>query len=326
MALHQRFLQWLTAAVLGSGFGAPVLALDAGHVVTSIKPVHSLVSAVMAGVGEPGLLIRGKDSPHTFSLRPSDAQMLKDARLIVLIGEAMETSLVGPIDTLASHASVIELSETPGLILKPVRAGGLFEGHDHNHHHGHHHGTHDDRHEDEKMAKHDAFDMHLWPDPVNAMAMVPVIADALSETDPANGAIYEANAQELLKQLEALTSEIDADLALVRDVPFIVFHDAYQYFEDRFGLNAVASIRVSAQHAPGIRRIQELRSKVRDLGVACVLAEPQFDQGLVDVVIEGTAARSGTIDPLGAAIKSGPDLYFTLLRNMASSIKMCLAP
>ena len=324
MILRQRLFQGLAAVLFSSVFVDPVLADDADGVVATIKPVHSLVSAVMAGVGEPKLLMRGMASPHTYNLRPSDARMLQGARLIVMIGENMETSLAGPIDRLANNARVVRLSNAPGLILKPVRSGRLFAGeHDHHHHdHGHHgHGD-----SDKLATSQDAFDTHLWLDPVNAVAMASAIADAMSEFDPRNEDTYQDNARQLSQKLKALTAEIDADLVPVRDIPFIVFHDAYQYFEDRFGLSAVAAIKLDPQQTPGIRRIQELRAKVRDLGVACVLAEPQFDQGLVDVVNEETPARSGIVDPLGSTVESGPNLYFTLLRNLAASVKQCLAP
>ena len=155
--------------------------------------------------------------------------------------------------------------------------------------------------------------------------MVSAIIDALAEADPPNAATYEANGDALIDRLDALIAEIDAALAPIRDKPFIVLHDAYRYFEDRFDLNAAGSITVNPERAPGVQRITEIRDKVRELGEVCVFAEPQFDSRVIDVVTEGTAARSGTIDPLGATIEDGPELYFTLLRDLAESFKECLA-
>ena len=338
--LRRSGLALAAAALFNCVIASPASADAAVRVVASIKPVHSLVSAVMAGVGEPHLIIRGAVSPHTFSMRPSDAAVLENARVIFLIGESLETSLARPIDTLAGNARVIALSEVQGLVRRPLREGGAFEAHGH--------GTDDDhgRHEDvehggvehaqENVAAHGdddhdahrrgAFDMHIWLDPVNAGVMARAIAGVLSEADPTNAGTYAANAQALLPRLEELTAQIAAEVAPVRGKPFIVFHDGYRYFEDRFGLTAAGSSVVSPDRSPGVRRISELRDKMRELGVTCVFAEPQFEPRLIDVIIEGTAARTGTVDPLGATIESGPELYFTLIHNMAASFKSCLTP
>ena len=312
--LRRSGLALAAAALFNCVIASPAAADAAVRVVASIKPVHSLVSAVMAGVGEPHLIIRGAVSPHTFSMRPSDAAMLENARVIFLIGESLETSLARPIDTLAGNARVIALSEAQGLVRRPLREGGTFEAHGH--------GTDDDH----DLHRRGAFDMHIWLDPVNAGAMARAIARALSKADPTNAGTYAANTQALLRRLEEFTRQIAAEVAPVRGKPFIVFHDAYRYFEDRFGLTAAGSSVVSPDRSPGVRRISELRDKIRELGVTCVFAEPQFEPRLVDVIIEGTPARTGTVDPLGATIESGPELYFTLIRNMAASFKSCLAP
>lgn len=359
-------------------------AYGEARVVASIKPVHSLVSAVMAGVGEPYLAMRDAASHHGFNMRPSDAAALQEARLIFLIHESMEAGLAGAIDTLAPDARVIALSEAKGLVRRPLRAGGAFEedphhahdgheqdddddhgnrehghddeddedghghthghthgdghthshGHDHENEHGHSHGHDDDEeHSDEDVAAHEdddhakgPFDLHVWLDPANAEAIAHMIAATLSEIDPDNATRYEDNANELVHRLEDLTANITADVAPVRGRPFIVFHDGYRYFEDRFGLTAAGSAVVSPERSPGVRRIRELREKVRELGVVCVIDEPQLDRRLVNTVIEGTDVRSGTVDPMGAAIDSGPALYFTLLRNMAAAFRDCLAP
>ena len=311
----------LAAAALLGGAAAGPAAADDLQVVASIKPVHSLVSAVMAGVGEPHLMIRGHASPHTFSMRPSDAEALEDADIVFLIGDMMETTLAGPVESLAGDARVVRLADTPGLVLRSMRAGGAFEEHGHegedDHGHGHMHGGHDEP---------GAYDMHVWLDPINGWTLARAIAGTLAEIDPANAATYEANANGLLQRLERLTGEIAQAAAPARGVPFIVFHDAYRYFEDRFGLTAAGSIVVSPERAPGARRISQLRDKMGALGVVCVFDEPQFDRRLVRTVIEGSDVRSGTVDPLGAAIEDGPELYFTLLRNMATSFAECLAP
>ncbi len=347
----------------GLALSSPV-AGDEIRVVATINPVHSLVSGVLAGVGEPHLMVRGAVSPHNFSMRPSGAEMLEEAHVVFLIGEAMETSIAGPIDTLAGDAHVVELFEVEGLVRRPLREGATFEEHLHGGDDDHraaddgderhadddddHHADGDDGNDQDGDADHggdpagsddneighdgDAdhengtFDMHVWLDPVNAQVMVHAIAQALSESDPGNAETYAANARSLQHRLADLGTEIAAEVAPVRGKPFIVFHDGYRYFEDRFGVVAAGSAVVSADRSPGVRRIRELQQKVRDLGVTCVLTEPQFEGRLVDVIVEGTDAQAGSVDPLGATIDSGPELYFALLRNMAASFTDCLVP
>ena len=324
-----------TAALLGGAAAGPAAGGDGVRVVASIKPVHSLVSAVMAGVGEPHLIVRGHSSPHTFTMRPSDAAALEDADVVFMIGDTLETALAGPVVTLAGDARVVTLANAPGLVRRPLREGGAFEEHEHDSrghqgeddegddHDDHDDDDHADDHDDQKDGP---FDMHVWLDPLNGWSMARAIAGALTEADPANAATYEANVDALLHRLDHLTEDIARKMAPARGVPFIVFHDGYRHFEDRFGLSVVGSVVISPERAPGARRISELRDKVQELGVVCVFDEPQFDKRLVRTVIEGSDVRVGTVDPLGAAIEDGPELYFTLLGNMAAAFKNCLAP
>ena len=346
--------------LLALGFALAAILVSAGGegegdsdqtmlVVASIKPVHSLVSAVMAGVGEPHLIIRGAQSPHTFSMRPSDAAALARARVIFLIDEHKEVALANPIANLGDEALVVQLAGAEGLVLKPLREGGAFEMHDHGEHdeaeHDAEEADHDedeaDHHEEDANGEgadqhegdahghghrheHGEVDFHVWLDPENAVLMTYAIVDALIKADPENAATYDANANALIDRLDALLAEIDGELVPVRHKPFIVLHDAYVYFEDRFNLNAAGSITINPERAPGVQRITEIRDKVQELGSVCVFAEPQFDSRIIDVVTEGTNARSGTIDPLGAAIEDGPELYFTLIRELAAAFKECL--
>lgn len=258
----------------------------------------------MSGLGEPQLIIRGTTSPHSFSMRPSDARKLENADLVFLIGEAVETSISQSIDALAADARVVLLAGADGIVQRPLREGGSFEA------------------DEDAMG---AFDMHVWLDPTNAQVMVQAIADALAAADSANAATYAANAARLQQRLEELTAEIASEVAPVRGRGFLVFHDAYRHFEDRFGLVAAGSAVVTADRSPGVRRIRELRQKVKDLEVKCVMTEPQFDPRLVHVIVQGVEAKVGSVDPLGSAIRSGPELYFTLLRDMATSFRTCLS-
>ncbi|MBX9454330.1 MAG: zinc ABC transporter substrate-binding protein ZnuA [Mesorhizobium sp.] len=324
-----------SAAVL---CGGPAWALDG--VVASIKPVHSLVAAVMEGVGEPELLVKGAASPHAYALRPSEARALEQAKVVFWVGEGMETFLAGPLETLGGNARVVELVKAHDLVELDFREGGPFEAHDHGDHegpdhaHGHddddgddHDGGDDHAHEGHGHEGHDhgAIDMHLWLDPSNAKAFVHEIEEALSAADPDNAATYEANADALNEKLDALIAETDAALAPVRGRGFVVFHDAYQYFENRFDIQAAGSITVSPEAIPGAQRLTDIRAKVAELGATCIFAEPQFEPRLISVVAEGTQARTGVLDPLGADLEDGPELYFELIRNLTTSLTTCLA-
>ena len=388
-----------TTAMVGFNVSA---AQAEPNVVTSIKPVHSLVAGVMEGVAEPTLLVEGAGSPHTFSLRPSQARALQQADIVFWVGPQLETFLSDPIENIGG-ATVVTLSEAHDMISLPVRESATFEGHDHGDHAGHddhghdehaghddhghdEHAGHDDHgheehaghddHEHDEHAGHDdhghddhdehadhaghedhgheehasethdehddhghdehahaghddhnhadGIDVHFWLDPVNAKAFVHEIGETLAKVDPDNASAYAANAERVEARLDALTADITAQLEPVKDRPFIVFHDAYQYFENRFGVQAAGSITVSPETMPGAQRIGEIQDKVQELQVTCVFSEPQFNANLVAVVADETNANTAVLDPLGANIEDGPDLYFTLIRDMADSIQACL--
>jgi zinc transport system substrate-binding protein len=314
-------------------------AVAAPAVVASTKPVHSLVSAVMGDTGSPTLLVKGAASPHTYSLRPSDAAALESADIVFWTGHGMELFLGEALETLSTQATVVELAEAPGIVLLPIREGGAFEAHADDDEAGEH-AEHDDHDEDEghegddEHAEADGHeghdhaegesDMHFWLDPENAELMVSEIARVLSEVDPDNAAAYAANAEATIARYDALQAELTATLAPVADKPFLVFHDAYQYFEKRFGLEIAGTVTVSPEAMPGAARIDELRAKVDQLGATCVFAEPNFEPAIVSTVVEGTEAKAGTLDPEGAALDEGPDLYPELLRGLGRSLVDCL--
>lgn len=338
LALQGLALPALLPALLtaGTAHGA-----DAPVVVTSIKPVHSLVSAIMQGVGMPELIVDGAASPHTYSMKPSNAKALQDAKVVFWVGPGMEAFLEKPLESLGGDASVAELDKAPGLIKLKLREGGAFEAHDDGDHDGDAHEAghdqakeaagHDHDHATEAHDDHDhdhghgAFDTHLWLDPENAKAMAAEITTTLVAADPANALAYQANAEALNAKLDALDKEIAGIVSPVKDKPFIVFHDAYQYFENRYKVRVAGSITVSPETIPGAERIAEIHKKVADLGATCVFAEPQFQPRLVDVVLEGTKAKAGVLDPEAATLDAGPDLYFKLMRGIANNLKDCLS-
>jgi zinc transport system substrate-binding protein len=332
-----------TATILWALSSLGVSAANADvSVVTSIKPVHSLVSGVMQGVGSPTVIIEGAGSPHTYSLKPSQATQLQDADLVFWMGDELEPFLVDAAQNIARNAELVNLFDSHGLKKIRFREGGMFDEHDdHDDHakddhddHGkekHAKDDHDD-HGHDKHAKddhddhgHGEFDPHVWLDPINAKAIVHEIEEALVKADPKNAKKYEANAVRMAGKLDQLVTELRAQLQPVQGKGFIVFHDAYQYFEQRFGVAAIGSITVSPEVMPGAERVRDLREKIKDLGATCVFSEPQFEPKLVRTLVDGTGARTGVLDPLGSSLTKGPDLYFQLVREMARSLKECLS-
>lgn len=435
----------LAACTIGfGGLAAPMLRAETEapspppSVVVSIAPVHSLVAGVMAGVGEPTLLVKGGASPHTYTMKPSDAAALAGAQIVFRVGPGLEAFLDDPLATLASQADVVDLSEAPGLRLLPLREGGIWEAHDHGHEHGstaakadavdatdhdhdhdhdhasaaaepdadhdhdhgatadgskqaaaghqdhehetpaptahgaaeahdhggdhdhaaapaeahanadaHDHGAGDghdqahdahghdahahdahahDTHAEAKAHAHaDEHDMHLWLDPRNATTMTRAIVATLSDADPANADRYGANGAALEVRIAALDAQLETELAPVREKPFIVFHDAYQYLDARYGLTAVGTVTVSPDRAPGAQRIQEIRATIAERGAVCVFTEPQFEPRVVTRLVEDTGVRTGVLDPDAAAAHTpGAGLYFALMGDLATNLVACL--
>ena len=309
-----RFLKTLSLA--STTFFASITFANADiNVVTSIKPVHSLVSGVMEGLATPDLIIDTGGSPHTYSLKPSQARQLQNADIVFWISPKLEAFLEKPIESIATNALVLQLLETEGLLKVNFREGGAFDSHEHEHDE---HDKHDEHHADET-------DPHIWLDPLNAAILVSHIADALSDSDPDNKQTYEANADAMLAKLDQLVDDVTKELKPVQDRGYIVFHDAYQYFERRFNVSAIGSLTVSPEVLPGADRIRVLQEKVASLDASCVFSEPQFEPRLVSTITENTNAGTGILDPLGSSIENGPDLYFQLIRDMSSSLKECLA-
>jgi zinc transport system substrate-binding protein len=299
---------FLTASLLTA---IPAAALSAPNVVVSLKPVHSLVASIMHGVGEPQVIIEGAASPHTYQMKPSDAAKLEQADIIFWVGHDMEKFMEKPLATLGAKAKIVELDDAPGLIKLPTRESGTFEPHDDG----------DAPHTDGS----EEYDLHLWLNTGNAKAMAAIIEKSLVEADPTNAQAYAKNLTDLDDRLDRLSAEIKTTVAPVKDKPFIVFHDAYQYFEKEFGVAIAGSITVSPENLPGAARIAQIHKKVEELKSTCVFAEPQFEPKLINVVLEGTNARTGVLDPEAGTLDKGEDLYSKMMLGIATSLRDCLS-
>jgi len=296
------------------------------NVVVSIKPIHSLVASIMQGVGEPALIVEGAASPHTYSMKPSNASALENANIVFWVGHGLEAFLEKPLESLGSGAKIVELDDAPGLEKLKFREGGAFEPHDDgDEHEASAEGAGDHAHEEGHHHDEGEFDMHLWLDPANAKAMAVEIETTLAAADPDNAATYKTNLEALNTRLDALDKTLEEAVAPIKDKPFIVFHDAYQYFEHRYHVKVAGSITVSPETLPGAERLSQIHAKIVELGATCVFAEPQFEPKLVNVVLEGTPAKSGTLDPEAATLEAGPDLYFQLMEGIGTSLKTCLS-
>ena len=303
----------MPAVLLGS-----VAMADVPSVAVDIAPVHSLVARVMDGVGKPNLIIPPGATPHEYSLRPSEARALQEASLVFWMGEELTPWMDSAIETLSVNAQVTTLLEHPATQLLGFREGPLFAE-------DHAQGN-DDRDESGGDAANgqEGYDPHAWLSPDNASVWLNVIAKRLSAVDPDNADAYAANALAGRAEIEALGKEVSATLDPVRGKSFVVFHDAYHYFEDAFDFPASGAISVSDASPPGPERIARIRDRVRDEGIDCVLAETQFNPGIVTVVLDGTDAKVGILSPIGSDLRPGKDFYQKLLRDLAGGLADCL--
>ncbi|MFV1599049.1 MULTISPECIES: zinc ABC transporter substrate-binding protein [unclassified Phaeobacter] len=307
-------------------------------VAADITPVHGLVSRVMQGVGAPELVVPPGASPHSHAMRPSEARALDQANLVFWLGPRLTPWLEGPIATLASDATVISLLEADTTRQLTVRDTVQFgrgdhdehaEEHSDDHHEGHGDDHNDAHHDEEGHDDHGhrhepgSLDPHAWLMAENGSAWLQVIAEALADADPDNEALYLRNAAEGQAEIAAATAEISAKLTPVAGKPFVVFHDAYQYFETGFGVQAAGAISLSDASDPSPARIAEIRATVQEMKVQCVLSEPQFNPGLVATVLDGTEARTAVVDPLGVTLDLGPDFYPKLLTSVGAAIASC---
>ena len=367
------------------------------NVVTTIKPLHSLISSVMEGVGKPSLIIEGTNNPHTFVFKPSHAEMIENADIVFWIGEDLEAFMEKPLESLAKNAKTISFMDLASIEKLKFREQNIFDDHDdhghddhddhghkdddHDNHddeldvhddhddHGHKYDDHDDHddhdghddehdghddhddhghkdddhddhddhdgHDDEhdRHDDHDAhaghhdghnhgeFDAHIWLDPANAKEMVLEISHELSELDPSNKSKYEDNASKTIVALDKLIEEVDKSLS--KDISYIVFHDAYQYFEKRFGVIPAGALTLNPDVLPGAKQIADIQDVINDKGIKCIFSEPQYNPKIIETLGNDMNISTGVMDPLGAYIEAGPSMYSQLINEIANSIKNC---
>ena len=280
------------------------------RVVVSIAPIHSLAATIMAGTEQPKLLLRSGASPHSSSLRPSDLTAIEQADLIVWVGPQMEQFLSKAIHTARPDSMILALMETDGMALLPVREGGIWQTEEHEDHGDHHDRTNDP---------------HIWLNPKNAVLITKTIRDRLIEIDPLRATLYGQNSMKLIERLESLDQTLQQRLQPVQTIPYVVFHDAYQTFEAHYRMSPVGAVTIDPERRPGARRLRHIRDYLHQNKVACLFSEPQFEPRYIEPLIEGTALRTGILDPLGSSLTPGVDLYFELMHRLADSLASCLS-
>lgn len=288
-----------------------------GAVVATIKPLHSLVAAIMEGdKNQPLLLVDGKASLHSFSLKPSQVSELQKAKVVFYISDDFEMFMQKTLQSLPKDVQRAPLGKLQGIGILPVRrnAADAHGEHAHEHEeddHDHHHGAHD---------------LHLWMSPLNAKIMAMEIARQLAIAFPDKKEIYFANLKKVGLRLDGVDKSMQERMGKLYGRSFVAFHDATQYFDGIYGLRFAGAITLNPERGISAKRVSELRETITKANVSCVFREPQFDAKVVDNLLEGTKAKSAVIDAEGALLAPGPELYFQLIDGVATSFESCLAP
>ena len=286
-------------------------------VVTTIKPLHSLISRIMETRGEPQLIIEGTNNPHTFVFKPSHAEMLEEADIVFWIGEDLEAFMEKPLDSLAKNAKKIAFMESDSIEKLRFREENIFDDHDdHDDHDGH-----EDEHEGHDDHNHGEFDAHIWLDPENAKEMVKIIRDELIKIDPEGQRQYSVNTAGATLELDNLINNVEKELS--KDISYVVFHDAYQYFETRFDVTSAGALTLNPDVLPGAKQIADIQDLIRDKGIKCIFSEPQYNPKIIETLGNDMNVYTGVMDPLGAFIDAGPTMYVELINGIANSIKEC---
>ncbi|MCA3450186.1 MAG: zinc ABC transporter substrate-binding protein [Rhodobacter sp.] len=321
-------ISFVTASALAGLVGTA--AAEVPRVITDIPPVQALVAQAMGDLGQPVLLLDKGADAHSFQLRPSQAAALAEADLVVWIGPEMTPWLDRALGGLAADVAQLRLLKAEGTDLRSYGDGAAPADDSHADGEGHDHAAdppaedgHGHDHDHEHDHAHEGVDPHAWLDPGNARVWLGVIAAELARLDPANAATYQANAARADAEIAALDTRLDAALAPVRDTPFAVFHDAYGYFADHYGLTIAGTVAVGDAAPPGAAHLAALQARLEK--AQCIFPETQHDPKLVQTIAADTGLRvGGALDPEGAGVEPGPQGYGAILSGLADTLIACL--
>ncbi len=299
----------LSGACIGSFI--PQLAFaNPPKIVVTIKPVHSLVAAVTRGITEPLLLLDGVGSPHTVQLKPSGIRAMRDSDLIFWVGEGIEGFMGKATGMLGNSVTLVKLYDEPDITLRSSRINAAT------------HGFEQDNHLSQNPEQ---IDGHLWLDPHNAIELLGSFARRLAEIDPENRDLYAKNAKDYQQQLMRLSDAVTQQLSAVKTVPFVVFHDSFQYFEKRYGLSGVGVVARQPEVQPGARGLQHTLDTIKEEKVRCLFSEPQFPARSVRMLVDQTGVRHARIDPLGSTYEAGSQMYLEWFADIAQQVSECLS-
>lgn len=345
-------LKYLPAALTLTFAGSASAGVP--DVVADIAPIQSIAARVMQGVGTPDVLLPPGADPHHYAMRPSEARLLQNADFVLMAGAGLTPWLNDTLDTLAADAQRLEMARIEGVVL--IEAAGLSDdddhtgehhheedGHDDDHHEeGHHQEDHheeghheEDHHEDDHEEEHHedghheaghdddhSDDPHMWLNPENAIVFALELAESLATADPEHADAYFANASEFSEELLLVISDTEQRMENIQ-ARHIVTHDAFAYFETRFGKRALGAVSNSHAARPGAAHLKEMQALVSSQNVTCVLAEPGYAEGLLETVFEGHAFTVSVADPLGGSLVPGADLYPGILSELAGAFEAC---
>ncbi len=262
------------------------------NIVTTIKPLQLIAEAVIQKQGSVSSIMDPRQSPHHFTLSPSDRIALAQADIAIWIGPLFETHLTDFIAQQKLAEKTLTVIETPGLTLHAISASQL--------------------------------DAHLWLDSSNAVRIAGIIADRAASLDPQNEAVFRRNLSLFEADIERLNIALRQKLSIRSTAKYAVYHNAYQYFEKQFGLQYAMVILQDAALQPGIREIVQLRQQVQQLSPSCLLLEIDANADLVSTVLNGHQLKSITVDLLGIRTNINPGGYSQFLLNLADDFISCL--
>jgi len=280
------------------------------RVVATIPPIHSMVAMVLDGIATPKLIVEGYASPHDYAMSPSDASDIAQADIIFWFGPGLEGFLIKSIENLDTRTRVVTLDSDA----KPQEKH-TEDAHKHSH-----------KHEHEHEHEHHGEDPHFWLDPEKVEHAIEKIAASLAALLPAHQKQIDTNLKKALSELAILETDIKKIVAPIKDKEAVVLHDAYGQFTAHFGLKPFIPLSVTPDHRPGPAKLRKIRQLIKEHSIGCVFREPQYPKRYTALLIEGSTAREGTLDPLGGGLTPGPDLYGKLLRTLATSLRDCLSP
>jgi zinc transport system substrate-binding protein len=275
---------------------------SASTILTSFKPIQMIVTELTQGVSEPDVVMNSNASPHDYALKPSDVKKIQNADMLIWFGPDLEAFLT---KVAKSNDNLVTISEIPNINLREFGE----DPHDH-HHDGHDHGSHDP---------------HFWLGIDQVEVASSYISNKLVEVDPQNADVYKKNLEVFLSQLADKKRSIEAQLAPVKDKGYYVFHDAYSYYEDEFGLNKLGHFTVSPERKPGAKTLISIKKTLAKQDVQCVFSEPQFTPAVIESVVRGSSTQKGQLDPVGSDIEVGKGSYFEFLQQLTDSYTSCLS-